>query len=352
MSWFRYYEGALDDPKVQRLPGELFKSWVNLLCLAKRHHGILPPVSDIAFALRRSEEITKKTISQLIKAGLVDDLEIGLQPHNWNERQFQSDVSTSRVKRFRERRATVTETPSESDTESEQSTEQNREDIGANAPHSSQADRQGDQLKPGFAEPITLKPNETNDRHRFDGDQPITPRPETGIPASPMPAGFGRQEAECPGGHHAEQTNGSDGATMGVGPEVLTGRAGDLLAPAPAGGPSGGNGKARRSSNDASGSRLPIDWQPGPAERAFAVEHQHDPDEVAPRFCDYWHGVAGAKGRKADWPATWRNWIRRDNTGGAALRGRGNGHAQPRSKIDLIEDVAQAFERMEAKNGY
>lgn len=126
-----------------------------------------------------------------------------------------------------------------------------KEDIGANAPHSSQADRQGDQLKPGFAEPITLKPNETNDRHRFDGDQPITPRPETGIPASPMPAGFGRQEAECPGGHHAEQTNGSDGTTMGVGPEVLTGRAGDLLAPAPAGGPSGGNGKARRACDDA-----------------------------------------------------------------------------------------------------
>src|SRR5690606_5110201 len=28
-------------------------------------------------------------------------------------------------------------------------------------------------------------------------------------------------------------------------------------------------------------------------------------------FRDYWHGVAGAAARKADWPATWRNWIRR-----------------------------------------
>ena len=28
-------------------------------------------------------------------------------------------------------------------------------------------------------------------------------------------------------------------------------------------------------------------------------------------FRDYWIGVAGAKGRKADWRATWRNWVRR-----------------------------------------
>lgn len=29
------------------------------------------------------------------------------------------------------------------------------------------------------------------------------------------------------------------------------------------------------------------------------------------RFCDYWRGVPGAKGRKLDWPATWRNWMRK-----------------------------------------
>jgi hypothetical protein len=34
------------------------------------------------------------------------------------------------------------------------------------------------------------------------------------------------------------------------------------------------------------------------------------PEQTAQRFADYWHGVAGAKGRKADWLATWRNWVR------------------------------------------
>ncbi|RRD59532.1 helix-turn-helix domain-containing protein [Leucobacter sp. OH1287] len=28
-------------------------------------------------------------------------------------------------------------------------------------------------------------------------------------------------------------------------------------------------------------------------------------------FTDYWAGVSGARGRKRDWDATWRNWIRR-----------------------------------------
>lgn len=30
------------------------------------------------------------------------------------------------------------------------------------------------------------------------------------------------------------------------------------------------------------------------------------------QFRDYWRGAAGAKGVKSDWPATWRNWCRRE----------------------------------------
>jgi len=31
--WFRMYAEVLDDPKVQRLSGDEFKAWVNILCL-------------------------------------------------------------------------------------------------------------------------------------------------------------------------------------------------------------------------------------------------------------------------------------------------------------------------------
>jgi hypothetical protein len=34
-------------------------------------------------------------------------------------------------------------------------------------------------------------------------------------------------------------------------------------------------------------------------------------DQEAEKFRDHWHAMAGADGRKADWSAVWRNWIRR-----------------------------------------
>ena len=52
--WFRYYDEALDDPKVQRLSGDLFKVWVNLLSLASKNDGKLPSADDISFRLRIS----------------------------------------------------------------------------------------------------------------------------------------------------------------------------------------------------------------------------------------------------------------------------------------------------------
>jgi len=30
--WFRFYAESVNDPKVQRLPAHLFKTWVNILC--------------------------------------------------------------------------------------------------------------------------------------------------------------------------------------------------------------------------------------------------------------------------------------------------------------------------------
>lgn len=33
----------------------------------------------------------------------------------------------------------------------------------------------------------------------------------------------------------------------------------------------------------------------------------------AERFRDYWHAKAGKDGRKLDWQATWRNWVRGTN---------------------------------------
>jgi DNA-binding PadR family transcriptional regulator len=60
--------------------------------------------------------------------------------------------------------------------------------------------------------------------------------------------------------------------------------------------------------------RIPDNYQPTEEMRAWFVAEQlgavidgrieHD------KFVDYWLGCPGVKGRKVDWPATWRNWMR------------------------------------------
>lgn len=105
MRWFRFYDEALDDPKVQRLPGDLFKAWVNLLCLASRHGGVFPALADAAFALRTTEADLAKKLAALVAAGLVDAPEGELmQPHGWASRQYDSDSAADRMRKSRERK--------------------------------------------------------------------------------------------------------------------------------------------------------------------------------------------------------------------------------------------------------
>lgn len=135
--WFRFYDGVLDDPKVQRLSDKLFRAWVNLMCLASRRGGrIEADYADVAFSLRVTEGQARETLQALKSAGLMDIEETGIEPHNWSERQFKSDVSTDRVKRFRDRSTKQDETVSETppDTEQIQNRSEQKTDIVADAP--------------------------------------------------------------------------------------------------------------------------------------------------------------------------------------------------------------------------
>lgn len=102
--WFRFYDGVLDDPKVQRLPDAIFKTWVNLLCFASRNDGKII-IQDVAFALRLTEEEAESRIKYLIDVRLLEEASDGLQPHNWDGRQFKSDDSSERVKKHRMKQA-------------------------------------------------------------------------------------------------------------------------------------------------------------------------------------------------------------------------------------------------------
>jgi hypothetical protein len=58
--------------------------------------------------------------------------------------------------------------------------------------------------------------------------------------------------------------------------------------------------------------RLQDNWQPSDDMIQFCLQERPDLDWkfVSEGFRDYWISQAGAKGRKADWFATWRNWVR------------------------------------------
>lgn len=128
MRWFRFYNETRHDPKVQRLPADLFRVWVNLLCYANENGGSIPGTpDDLAYEMRMPLAKAMKCIEQLKQAGLLDQGET-LHPHNWNARQYKSDDVSSRVKRFRERKSNVpcnvTETADETPPDTEADTEQ------------------------------------------------------------------------------------------------------------------------------------------------------------------------------------------------------------------------------------
>lgn len=71
--------------------------------------------------------------------------------------------------------------------------------------------------------------------------------------------------------------------------------------------PKGKRSRSRR------GTELSEGWVPDPhVVEAMREECPHvDLEREHRKFTDYFRGVVGEKGRKKDWNATWRNWIRR-----------------------------------------
>ena len=82
---------------------------------------------------------------------------------------------------------------------------------------------------------------------------------------------------------------------------------------------SGGSGGTRAERADR-GTRLPADWSPTEDDRAFAAGLGVAVEREAASFRDYWTSKPGADGRKTNWSATWRNWVRRTSE-----RKQGNG---------------------------
>ncbi|WP_081075608.1 helix-turn-helix domain-containing protein [Burkholderia stagnalis] len=84
----------------------------------------------------------------------------------------------------------------------------------------------------------------------------------------------------------------------------------------------GGNGVGAR------GTRLPDDWVLTKALGEWALAEQptwtvDHVRKVAEKFADHWRAQPGQKGRKTDWAATWRNWVRTEKPLSGAPSGGG-----------------------------
>jgi hypothetical protein len=145
MQWLRLYHDVLDDPKVQGLPSDDFKNWINVLIIASQNdpRGELPSPTDVAFFLRLSQEQAEALCARLLDRELLDPQNGRLVIHGWAERQYESDDSTKRVRTFRERKKRapgnvscsvsghVSETVPDTDTEQKQNRSRTEQKSGS-----------------------------------------------------------------------------------------------------------------------------------------------------------------------------------------------------------------------------
>jgi hypothetical protein len=105
--WIRLYSEIIDDPKVQLLPPDQFRMWINFMCLASSAGGKVEISKQVAWRLRVSAEELSQSVSYLTDAGLLDrEVDGGVCIHNWKERQFESDDRTKLTRDWRKKQTT------------------------------------------------------------------------------------------------------------------------------------------------------------------------------------------------------------------------------------------------------
>jgi len=124
MPWLRLYAEFATDSKVQTLSEEDQRRYIMLLCMRCANGNETFHVTDVIFYLRISLEEWAQTLSNLRAKKLVTE---DGRPITWDKRQFASDSSTDRVRRFRKKQqngvkqlCNVPVTPPDTDTDTEE----------------------------------------------------------------------------------------------------------------------------------------------------------------------------------------------------------------------------------------
>lgn len=99
--WFRLYSEFAHDPKIQMLPEAMQRRYVMLLCLRCSETLETLHETEIAFQLRLTEAELIETKQLFINKNFIDK---HWKILNWDKRQFVSDSSTMRVRKYRDKK--------------------------------------------------------------------------------------------------------------------------------------------------------------------------------------------------------------------------------------------------------
>jgi hypothetical protein len=98
MDWFRMYSEFAHDPKVQSMTEAMQRRLMMLLCLRCSNALVTLHETEIAFALRITDEDLAETKVLFLRKQFIDG---AWEIMNWDKRQFVSDSSAPRVARHR-----------------------------------------------------------------------------------------------------------------------------------------------------------------------------------------------------------------------------------------------------------
>lgn len=250
MPWFRMYVDFLNDPKLIALAFEDQRHFIGLLALKSDgalDSGCEPELLDRIVAQRLW--IDQAVIREVKKRLMAAGLISDCwQPLAWEKRQFRSDSSKERVAKFRAKK------------------------------------------KAGAGEQNGNGEGNATGNEGGNGGETLQKRPSNAVDT----------EADTDTETKVDKTEKEQESVGSARPAAAPASAPPSAAP----------------TDKAKGTRLSKDWVLPKRWGEWALQERQDltAEDVrreAACFADHWHGKAGADARKADWEATWRNWIRR-----------------------------------------
>jgi hypothetical protein len=103
MPWYRMEADATQNPKLANLSDADRWFWLELLGLAAKNNGLISCPKGVSYSLSRRLDHVLKSLSRLLKAGLISPLGDGYVHHDWEKYAPKSMISTPRVQKFRDK---------------------------------------------------------------------------------------------------------------------------------------------------------------------------------------------------------------------------------------------------------